>query len=49
MRHFEGTKEFPNLKESTICGWKDECNKTKKRGPCQPESSYQLSDEDDPC
>ena len=20
MRHFEGTTEFPNLKESTICG-----------------------------
>ena len=36
MRHFEGTIEFPNLKESTVHDWKDEYNKTKKRGHCQP-------------
>ena len=29
MRHFEDTKEFPNLKaESTVRGWKDEGRKT---------------------
>ena len=36
MRHFEGTTEFPNLKESTVCGWKDEYNKIRKKSPCQP-------------
>ena len=33
MRHFEDTKEFPNLKESTVCGWKDEYNVLRKRSP----------------
>ena len=36
MRHFENTKEFPNLKESTVCSWKDEYNESWKRSPCKP-------------